>query len=156
MESNYFTYYKIEKGDNLYEISRKYNINPKLLAAINGIKDNEYIYPGQELMIPKSGYSYYITAEGDKVFMKNIFKNWTKLENSLLFGSIIIVSLIGIIYKSDLLTISCSIVGIITALLLAKGKNLGQVFGVLITILYSIVSFKNKFYGEVFIYVFFA
>ena len=63
--NTYFTYYTIEKGDNLYEISRKYNINPKLLAAINGIKDNEYIYPGQELMIPKSGYSYYITAEGD-------------------------------------------------------------------------------------------
>ncbi len=62
---NYFTYYTIEKGDNLYEISRKYNINPKLLAAINGIKEQEYIYPGQELMIPKSGYSYYITAEGD-------------------------------------------------------------------------------------------
>lgn len=65
-ESNtYFTYYTIEKGDNLYGISKRYNINPKLLAAINGIKDNEYIYPGQELMIPKSGYSYYITGEGD-------------------------------------------------------------------------------------------
>ncbi len=63
--NTYFTYYTIEKGDNLYEISRKYNINPKLLATINGIKDNEYIYPGQELMIPKSGYSYYITGEGD-------------------------------------------------------------------------------------------
>lgn len=74
MESNYFTYYKIEKGDNLYDISRRYNINPKLLAAINGIKDNEYIYPGQELMIPKSGYSYYITAEGDKVFKENLIK----------------------------------------------------------------------------------
>ena len=61
----YFTYYTIEKGDNLYDISRRYNINPKLLAAINGIKDDEYIYPGQELMIPKSGYSYYITGEGD-------------------------------------------------------------------------------------------
>ncbi|MCI9281349.1 MAG: LysM peptidoglycan-binding domain-containing protein, partial [Bacilli bacterium] len=58
-------YYTIEKGDNLYEISRKYNINPKLLAAMNGIEDNEYIYPGQELMIPKSGYSYYITGDGD-------------------------------------------------------------------------------------------
>ena len=46
--NNYFTYYTIEKGDNLYEIARKYNINPKLLAAINGIKDNEYIYPNQE------------------------------------------------------------------------------------------------------------
>ncbi len=63
--NTYFTYYTIEKGDNLYEISKKYNINPKLLAAINGIKDNEYIYPGQELMIPKSGYSYYITGDGD-------------------------------------------------------------------------------------------
>jgi len=64
-QNTYFTYYTIEKGDNLYAISKKYNINPKLLAAINGIKDNEYIYPGQEIMIPKSGYSYYITGEGD-------------------------------------------------------------------------------------------
>lgn len=63
--NTYFTYYTIEKGDNLYEIAKKYNINPKLLAAINGIKDDEYIYPNQELLIPKSGYSYYITAEGD-------------------------------------------------------------------------------------------
>ena len=63
-ENTYFTYYTIEKGDNLYEISRKYNINPKLLAAMNGIEKEEYIYPGQELMIPKSGYSYYITLKG--------------------------------------------------------------------------------------------
>lgn len=64
-ESTYFTFYTIESGDNLYAIAKKYNINPKLLAAINGIKDNEYIYPGQELLIPKGGYSYYITGEGD-------------------------------------------------------------------------------------------
>ena len=81
-----------------------------------------------------------------------LFKDWTIFEKILLFGSIIIVSIVGICFKSDLLTISCSIVGIITALLLAKGKNLGQVFGLLITILYSIVSFKNKYYGEVLIY----
>ena len=81
-----------------------------------------------------------------------LFKDWTNFEKVLLFGSIIIVGLVGILFKSDLLTISCSIVGIITALLLAKGKNLGQVFGLLITILYSIVSFKNKYYGEVLIY----
>ena len=73
--NSYFTYYTIEKGDNLYEIAKKYNINPKLLAAINGIKDNEYIYPNQELLIPKSGYSYYITAEGDTLSgVSNAFK----------------------------------------------------------------------------------
>lgn len=81
--------------------------------------------------------------------MKNkIFKDWTKLEKTLLFGSIILVGLVGIIFKSDVLTTICSIVGIITALLLAKGKNLGQIFGLLIVALYSIVSFKNGYYGE--------
>ncbi len=83
-----------------------------------------------------------------------MLKDWTKIEKILLFGSIILVSVIGIIFKSDILTTTCSIVGIITALLLAKGKNLGQVFGILITILYSIVSFRNRFYGEVIIYIF--
>ena len=81
-----------------------------------------------------------------------MLKEWNRLEKILLFGSIILVSIVAIIFKSDLLTTLCSIVGIITALLLAKGKNLGQLFGILITILYSIVSFKNKFYGEVIIY----
>lgn len=86
--------------------------------------------------------------------MKNkYFSDWTKLEKTLLFGSIILVSLVGIIFKSDLLTTICSIVGIITALLLAKGKNLGQIFGLLIVALYSIVSFKNGYYGEVIIYL---
>lgn len=87
--------------------------------------------------------------------MKNkFFQDWTKLEKILLFGSIILVSLVGVIFKSDLLTTVCSIVGIVTALLLAKGKNLGQIFGLLIVALYSIVSFKNGFYGEVIIYLF--
>lgn len=82
-----------------------------------------------------------------------MLKDWNKLEKILLFGSIILVSLVAIIFKSDLLTTICSIEGIITALLLAKGKYLGQIFGIIITILYSIVSFKNKFYGEVIIYI---
>lgn len=82
--------------------------------------------------------------------MKNkYFSDCTKLEKTLLFGSIILVSLVGIIFKSDLLTTICSIVGIITALLIAEGKNLGQIFGLLIVALYSIVSFKNGYYGEV-------
>ena len=52
--------------------------------------------------------------------MLKSLKEWSKLERTLLFGSIILVSLVGIIFKSDLLTTLCSIVGIITDLLLAK------------------------------------
>ena len=64
---DYFNYYVVEKGDSLYQISRKYNINPELLATINGLNMSDYIYPNQQLLIPKNGYSYYITAEGDTI-----------------------------------------------------------------------------------------
>lgn len=65
--NTYFNYYVIEKGDNLYAIARKYNINPELLASMNGLNIDEYIYPNQEIIIPKSGYSYYITKDGDTI-----------------------------------------------------------------------------------------
>ena len=64
---DYFNYYIVEKGDNLYAIARKYNINPELLANINGLNAEDYIYPNQQILIPKNGYSYYITAEGDTI-----------------------------------------------------------------------------------------
>ena len=67
LEAEYYEYYNIKTGDNLYQIARKYNINPDLLAALNGLNMNDYIYPGQVLMIPKSGYSYYLTKEGDTI-----------------------------------------------------------------------------------------
>ncbi len=66
-ENDYYTIYKINKGDNLYQIAKLYNINPKLLAALNGLNEDDYIYPNQELLIPKSGFSYYITTEGDTI-----------------------------------------------------------------------------------------
>ncbi len=64
-DTNYFNTYTVEKGDSLYAIARKYNINPELLATMNGLEMEDYIYPNQNLLIPKSGYSYYITKEGD-------------------------------------------------------------------------------------------
>ena len=63
--NDYFEYYTIKKGDNLYQIARKYNVNPTLLAIINGLNTNDYIYPEQIIMIPKKDYAYYITKEGD-------------------------------------------------------------------------------------------
>ncbi len=74
-KQEYFNIYVIEKGDSLYKIAQKYNINPTLLASLNGLDIDNYIYPGQELLIPKSGYSYYITAEGDTLdTVSNLFK----------------------------------------------------------------------------------
>lgn len=82
-----------------------------------------------------------------------VLKSWSKLEKFLLFSSIILILLVGFIFEAKLITTLSSIMGIITALLLAKGKNLGQVFGLILAFLYSFVSFKNKFYGEAILYM---
>ncbi len=81
------------------------------------------------------------------------FKSWSKLEKWLLFSSMILILLVGFIFKAKLTTTLSSIIGIITALLLAKGKNLGQILGLICALLYSFVSLKNRFYGEVIIYM---
>ena len=69
LENEYYEYYTIKSGDSLYHIARKNNINPELLSSIKGLNMNDYIYPGQIVMIPKGGYSYYLTKEGDTIDM---------------------------------------------------------------------------------------
>lgn len=64
-KEKYFDYYIIKKGDSLYAIGKEYNINPDLLAILNGLNKDDYIYPGQEILIPKNNYSYYVTKDGD-------------------------------------------------------------------------------------------
>jgi len=63
--SKYFDYYKVVKGDTLYKIASDNKIDANLLAVLNGINLNDYIYPNQTLLIPKAGSSLYITAVGD-------------------------------------------------------------------------------------------
>ena len=64
-EVNYFEYYPVEKNDSLFSIAKQKNVNPNLLAVLNGLDPTDYLYKNQKIMIPKSNYSYYITKEGD-------------------------------------------------------------------------------------------
>lgn len=65
LSSPYYMAYEIKKGDTLYQISKEYNVNTKLLAELNGLNLDDYIYPGQTILIPKKNVSYYITKDGD-------------------------------------------------------------------------------------------
>lgn len=65
MDGEYYTYYSVNKGDTLYSISKLFNVNPSLVAELNGLKVDEYIYPEEVLIIPKKGVQYYITKEDD-------------------------------------------------------------------------------------------
>ena len=62
-----FTTYIVQNGDNIYTIARMYNIDPMTLLMINGLNNDDYIYPNQEMMVPNNDVSIYITKEGDTI-----------------------------------------------------------------------------------------
>jgi LysM repeat protein len=74
LETPYYSYYVIQTGDNLYKIAQKFNMNPKLVAELNGLKLEDYIYSNQTIIIPKKGVQYYITKEDDTLkTVSNVF-----------------------------------------------------------------------------------
>ena len=82
IESPFYTFYVIKKGDSLYKISKEYNVNTKLLAELNGLDLDDYIYPDETLLIPKKDVSYYITKQGDTI--KGVSNIFNVEENNLI------------------------------------------------------------------------
>ena len=73
-DNEFYSYYVIKKGDTLNNIGREMNLNPKLIAELNGLKYDEYIYPNQTIIIPKKNVEYYITKDDDTLkTVSNIF-----------------------------------------------------------------------------------
>lgn len=64
-QANLFQNYRVKSGDNLYEIGKRYQTSAKDLALINGLEEEDYIYPNQELLIPRAGVQIYVTKESD-------------------------------------------------------------------------------------------
>ena len=65
IENDIFDIYEVKKGDNLYSIAGKYNISVKDLLSINGLDKENYIYPGQEILVPKEAVNFIITKKDD-------------------------------------------------------------------------------------------
>ena len=74
-----FTKYLIKNGDTLYMIAKNYSIDPKVLAILNGLDMDDYIYPNQEIIIPNDNVDIYVTKNGDT--METLLSNFnTTLE----------------------------------------------------------------------------
>ena len=83
--TNIFDYYLIQKNDTLYSIANKSNTSVDILAAINGLSVNDYIYPNQTLLIPKKGITTYITKMGDTI--QSVAKMLNTIPQGLVFNN---------------------------------------------------------------------
>lgn len=60
-----FEIYEIKKGDTIYEIAQKFDADYEQLLKLNGLNKDDYIYPGEEIEVPKKGVKFYITDDND-------------------------------------------------------------------------------------------
>lgn len=65
--SEYFKTYIVKEGDNMYAIAREENIDYNILLEWNGLDEQDYIYPGQEIMIPNKNQKIYKIKDGDSI-----------------------------------------------------------------------------------------
>lgn len=65
-ETTYITY-TVKRGDTIYDIARKNNIDRRILLLINGLDEDDYIYPNEQILIPRENMGLYLTEEGDTI-----------------------------------------------------------------------------------------
>lgn len=86
--------------------------------------------------------------------MNNPVKTLTKREWSIWLGSIIIVLISNLATKDfDLLTLVAALTGVTSLIFAAKGNVWGQVLMILFSILYGIISFRFRYWGEMMTYL---
>lgn len=66
-EDNIYITYTVKKGDTIYDIARRNNIDRKLLLLINGMDEGDYIYPDEQILIPRADVGLYLTEKGDTI-----------------------------------------------------------------------------------------
>ena len=58
--------YKVKKGDNLFSISRRFNISIQELIKVNKIQEPYKIFPNQSIFIPKN--KMHVVVKGETLY----------------------------------------------------------------------------------------
>lgn len=86
--------------------------------------------------------------------MKNPFKNFTKKEWILWIASLFIVVLSNLLTTNfDLLTLFAALIGVTSLIFAAKGNVWSQILMIIFSILYGIISYRFRYWGEMITYL---
>lgn len=87
--------------------------------------------------------------------MKKIINYFSKFELTLLISSYTLIILSFIIFdRTNYLSLVSSLFGVTSLSFIAKGNPIGQIIGIIFSILYGIISFSYAYYGEMITYIF--
>lgn len=87
--------------------------------------------------------------------MKKLFKDWTLFEILFLFISLITITICFFLGENkNIFSLIASLIGVITVLCGAKGLVIAPMINIAYNIIYILLSYSQKYYGEVIIYLF--
>lgn len=81
--------------------------------------------------------------------MIKCLKRWTTYDLGLLFISVAIMIFFGVSWNDSILSFVTAIAGVIASILCAKGMASNYIFKLLSVIIYVVISYNHKLYGEV-------
>lgn len=79
---NLYDTYVVKNGDSIYAIAKKYGVDYQTMLGLNGLKEGEYIYPGEQLIVPKTNENVYVVKEGDTLDF--VLRNTGKSVNEII------------------------------------------------------------------------
>lgn len=85
--------------------------------------------------------------------MREYLKSWNTFEKVVFAFSIVLILGLGLVLRCDFLSTIVAFLGFFSALNQAKGKVVGQFTGVVLAVLYSLLSYRNQYFGEVIVYL---
>ena len=85
---------------------------------------------------------------------QNPFKTLTKLEWIIWISSLFIITFSFLFFTNkNFLTLIASLMGVTALIFIAKGDPIGQIFTIVFAIFYAIISYQNRYYGEMITYL---
>lgn len=88
-QSEQYNTYIVKTGDNPYAIAKSFGVPYGMLLKINGLNADDYIYPNQQILIPKQDSNMYITTGNETVqsLYERYRDNWSDFlqKNQLLY-----------------------------------------------------------------------
>lgn len=86
--------------------------------------------------------------------IRNLFKRFSAFELVLWLSSLIVICLAFFASRSDsYLTLAASLIGATALIFTAKGNVIGQILIIVFAVLYSVISFQLRYYGEMITYL---
>ncbi len=83
-----------------------------------------------------------------------MFNGWNLFEKAFLIGGSIITLLLAILSKSNFLSTVYGLLCVGSAIYIAKGKVIGNFFGIVSSLIYSYLSYQHRLYSEVIVSLF--